>query len=121
MDFRAPFIKSIADFLLYLFQDRKLQPSTIDGYRSAIADKLRNSSVNVIKDENLNRLLDSFHRNKLKGRRGIPSLNLSLVLHQLIKAPFKPLKEASLKYLTLKSVFLLAWVYLNAGVRSMLG
>ena len=34
-DFRAPPIKSIADFLLYLFQDRKLQPSTIDGYRSA--------------------------------------------------------------------------------------
>ena len=34
-DFRSPPIKSIADFLLYLFQDRKLQPSTIDGSRSA--------------------------------------------------------------------------------------
>ena len=33
-----PPVKSIADFLMYLFQDRKLQPSTIDGYRSAIAD-----------------------------------------------------------------------------------
>ena len=33
----APPIKSVADFLMYLFQDRKLQPS--DGYRSAIADK----------------------------------------------------------------------------------
>ena len=40
VDFRAPPVKSIADFLLYLFQDRNLQPSTIDGYRSAIADKL---------------------------------------------------------------------------------
>ena len=36
-----------------LFQDRKLQPSTIDGYRSAIADKLGNSPINVSKDENL--------------------------------------------------------------------
>ena len=38
VDFRAPPIKSVADFLMYLFQDRKFQPSTIDGYRSAIAD-----------------------------------------------------------------------------------
>ena len=43
VDFRAPPIKSVADFLMYLFQDRKLQPSTIDGYRSAIADKPENS------------------------------------------------------------------------------
>ena len=43
-----------------------------------------------------------------KGRRGIPSWNLSLVLHQLTKAPFKPIKEASLKHLTFKTVFLLA-------------
>ena len=35
-----PPIKSVADFLMCLFEDIKLQPSTIDGYRSAIADKL---------------------------------------------------------------------------------
>ena len=73
VDFKAPPVKSIADFLLYLFQDRKLQPSTSDGYRSAIADKLVNSPINVSKDENLTRLLDSFHRDRRKGRRGIPS------------------------------------------------
>ena len=83
--FRAPPVKSVADFLMYLFQDRKLQPSTIDGYRSAIADKLGNSPLNIRKDENLTRLLDSFHRNRPKGSRGIPSWNLSLVLHQLTK------------------------------------
>ena len=52
----------------------------------------------------------SFHRDRPKGRRGIPSWNLSLVLHQLTKAPFEPLKEASLKHLTFKTVFLLALV-----------
>ena len=93
---------------MYLFQDRKLQPSTIDGYRSAIADKLGNSSIIIGKDENLTRLLDSFHRDRPKGRRGIPSWNLSLILHQLTKAPFEPIKEASLKHLTFKTVFLLA-------------
>ena len=75
VDFRTPPAKSIADFLLYLFQDRKLQPSTIDGYRSAIADKLGNSTINISKDDNLTRLLDSFHRDRPKERRGIPKIN----------------------------------------------
>ena len=114
VDFRSPPLKSIADFLLYLFQDRKLQPGTIEGYRSAIADKLGNSPTNISKDENLTRLLDSFHRDRPKGRRGVPSWNLSLVLHQLTKPPFEPLREASLKHLTFKTVFLLA---LGSGKR----
>ena len=99
---------------MYLFQDRKLQPSTIDGYRSVIADKLGNSPLSISKDENLTRLLDSFHRDRPKGWSGIPSWNLSLVLHQLTKPPFEPIQEASLKHLTFKTVFLLA---LGSGKR----
>ena len=114
VDFRSPPVMSVADFLLYLFEDRKLQPSTIDGYRSAIADKLGNATINISKDDNLTRLLESFHRDRPKRRRGIPSWNLSLVLHQLTKAPFEPLSEASLKHLTFKTVFLLA---LGSGKR----
>ena len=114
VDFRTPPVKSVADFLMYLFEERKLQPSIIDGYRSAIADKLESSTINISKDKNLTRLLDSFHRDTPKGRRGIPSWNLSLVLHQLTKAPFEPIKEASLKHLTFKTVFFLA---LGSGKR----
>ena len=114
VDFRSPPVKSVADFLMYLFEDKKLQPSTIDGYRSAIADKLGDTIVNISKDDNLTRLLETFHRDRPKGRRGIPSWNLSLVLHQLTKAPFEPLREASLKHLTFKTVFLLA---LGSGKR----
>ena len=114
VDFRSPPVKSVADFLMYLFEDKKLQPSTIDGYRSAIADKLGNTTVNISKDDNLTRLLESFHRDRPRGRRGIPSWNLSLVLHQLTRAPFEPLREASLKHLTFKTVFLLA---LGSGKR----
>ena len=93
LDFGAPPLKSVADFLMYLFQDTKLQPSTIDGYRSVIADKLGNSPINVSRDENLTRLLDNFDRDRPKGRRGIPSWNLSLVLNQLTKAPFEPIEN----------------------------
>ena len=114
VDFRSPSVKQIADFLLHLFQEKNLQPSAIDGYRSAISDKLGISFLNVSKDENLTRLLDSFHRDRPKSRRGIPSWNLSLVLHQLTKPPFEPLRKASLKHLTFKTVFLLA---LGSGKR----
>ena len=114
VDFRSPSIKQIADFLLFLFQEKHLQPGTIEGYRTAIADKLGNGQVNIGRDENLTRLLDSFHRDKPKGRRGVPSWNLSLVLHQLTKPPFEPLRKASLKHLTFKTVFLLA---LGSGKR----
>ena len=55
MDFRASPIKSITNFLLYLFLDRKFQPSTLDGYRSAFADKLGNIPVKrVLKSPNMN-------------------------------------------------------------------
>ena len=91
VDFRSPSVNQIADFLLHLFKERNLQPSTIEGYRTAIADMVGNVELNISKDENLTRLLDSFHRDKPKGRRGVPSWNLSLVLHQLTKAPFEPL------------------------------
>ena len=114
VDFRSPSLNHIADFLFFLFQEKRLQPSTIDGYRTAIADKVGNSKINISNDENLTRLLDSFHRDKPKGRRGIPSWNLSLVLHQLTKPPFEPLRKASLKHLTFKMVFLLA---LGSGKR----
>ena len=114
MDFRSPSIKQIADFLLFLFQRRHLQPSTIESCRTAIADKVGNDHINISKDENLTRLLDSFHRDKPKGRRGIPAWNLSLVLHQLTKPPFEPLRKASLKHLTFKTVFVLA---LGSGKR----
>ena len=86
VDFHSS-VEQIAEFLLHLFQEKKLQPSTIDGYRSAIADKVGNLTMNISRNENLNRLLDSFHRDRPKGRRGVPSWNLSLVLHQLTKPP----------------------------------
>ena len=82
-------MNQIADFLLYLFKERKLQPSTIEGYRTAIADMVGNDRLNISKDKNLTCLLDSFHRDK--PRRGVPSWNLFLVLHQLIKAPSEPM------------------------------
>ena len=82
MDFKAPSVNQIADFLPYLFKERNLQPSTIEGYRTAIADMVGNDKLKISTDENLTRRLDSFHRDKFKGRRGVPTLNLAPSAYQ---------------------------------------
>ena len=73
VDIRPPSIGPIADFLLHLFQEKHLQPSTIDGYRMAISDKIENNRVNISKDENITCLLERLHRDRPKGCRGINS------------------------------------------------
>ena len=70
VDFRSPSVNQIVNFLLFLFKERKLQPSTIEGYRTAIADMVGNDRLNISKEQNLSRLLVSFNRNKPKGRWG---------------------------------------------------
>ena len=54
------------------------------------------------------RLLSSFHRDRPKSSRNLPKWNLSVVLNELTKAPFEPMKDTDLKHLTLKTAFLLA-------------
>ena len=98
----GPTISNIAEFLNHLFTIKNLKPGTTASYRTAIADHLGQFGQEVSKSLNLNRLLTSLYR------RGIPSWDLSLVLMALSKAPFGPLKDASLKLLTFKTVFLMA-------------
>ena len=108
MDVTEVSIPQVADFLLYLFESKKLKPATIAGYRTAIADGLGSSGDLISTSRDLNRLISSFYRDQPRINRSIPSWDLSLVLRALTKAPFEPLEKASLKDLTLKTVFLLA-------------
>lgn len=61
------------------------------------------------KDPDLSRLLANFAREGIKRRGGTPSWNLALVLDCLAKTPFEPLESVHLKFVTFKSVFLLAF------------
>ena len=60
-----------------------------------MSDKLGTVPVHIGEDENL-RHLEIFHRDRPKGPRGVPTWNLSMVLHQLTQAPFESLEEVSL-------------------------
>ena len=53
-------------------------------------------------------LLSSFHRDRPKSSRNLQKWNLSVVLNELTKAPFEPMKDTDLKHLTLKTACLLA-------------
>ena len=106
VDFSTPSVKQISDFFMYLYQDLNRCPSTIDGYRTAIVDTLL--AHHIAHNPDLHRLLSSFISDRPKSSRNILKWNLSVVLNELTKAPFEPMKDTDLKHLTLKTAFLLA-------------
>ena len=108
VDFSTPSVKQISDFFMYLYQDLNRRPSTIDGYSTAIVDTLGPTAQHIAHNADLHRLLSSFHRDRPKSSRNLPKWNLSVVLNELTKAPFEPMKDTDLKHLTLKTAFLLA-------------
>ena len=110
---RAPYVKSVADFLRYLFQDRKLQPSTIFGYRSAIADSLEICPSMLVRMKiSFVSWIASTETDPKAGGEPPPGTS-PWFLHQLTRFILNQLK-ASLKHLTFKAVFLLA---LGSGKR----
>ena len=100
--------QNISDFFMYLYQDLNRRPSTIDGDRTAIVDILGPMGHHITQNSDLHRLLSSFHRDRPKSSRNLPKWNLSVVLNELTKVPFEPMKDTDLKHLTLKTAFLLA-------------
>ena len=100
--------EQVSDFFMYLYQDLNRRPLTIDGYRTAIVDTLGPVGFSISQSSDVNRLLSSFHRDRRKSTRNLPKRNVSVVLNELTKAPFEPMKDTDLKHLTLKTAFLLA-------------
>ena len=107
MDFKQPSLSSIADVFTYLFNEKNLKLTTIAGYRTAIADHLGPVGIEISHSFELNRLISSFYRDRPVKGRSIPSWDLFLVLLALTKPPFEPFKDAPLKILTFKTVFLM--------------
>ena len=72
VDFSTPSVKQISDFFMYLYQDLNRHPSTIDGYRTATVDTLGPTGQHIAHNEDLHRLLTSFHRDRPKSSRNLP-------------------------------------------------
>ena len=99
---------------MFLFQEKKLQPLTIQGYRTALQDHYGVITPDIRSSSILSRLLQSFHRDRPKALRTLPPWDLRVVLQALTTAPFEPLSIVNLKFLTHKTAFLLA---LASGAR----
>ena len=92
-----------------------MAPSTIAGYRTAIASAFRHTgSADVGQSPALSSLLQSFFRAKPRTDISLPSWDLSFVLMALTSPPFEPLETCKRKFLSWKTSFL---VLLAAGAR----
>ena len=96
-------------FLVYLHEERNCKAATLTGYRAAISDVHNawgNSTISTNKI--LSRLIKGIFHSNPKSNQLLPNWDLPLVLEALTKPPFEPLRSIELKYLTWKTVFLVA-------------
>ena len=104
---QAP-VTEVAEFLLDLFK-QGLAPQTIKGYKTSLSSVFKKiGRGHIINDQALSSMMQSFTIQKPRPSRTMPNWELGLVLERLKQKPYEPMREASLKYLTLKTVFLLA-------------
>ena len=102
-------VQQLADFLVYLFEIKRLVPSTIKGYRSAIG-----RTISILggpdfgQNEYISLLVRSFSLERPKQNKLVPQWNLGLVLAALNSPPFEPAEEVDLRFLYYKCCFLLA-------------
>ena len=102
-------ITVIADFLIFLFSEKKCRISTIKGYRSMISNTLKFKTGNRIgSNPVLSELIRSFELQRPVQRSLTSKWDLSWVLVCLQKPPFEPLDKASKFHVTIKTAFLLA-------------
>lgn len=101
-------VNNCAEFLTSLFHSG-LGYRTISGYRSMLSAMLPlEEGIKVGQHPNICRLLKGIFNSRPPVRKLIPEWDIEKVLGMLSKAPFEPLQDISLKYLTWKSVFLTA-------------
>ena len=103
---------SVTDILKYLDYLRlvaKVTPGTITGHKTAVVMTILNATGTDLRGFPI-------IKNYIKGlktletpRSTVPPWDLALVLNALRKTPFEPLQSCNLKYLTFKTVFLVAF------------
>ena len=104
-----PTAAQIASFLFDLFDTHGLSPQTIKGYRTCIGSVLnRTGRAKVVLHRTISDMIASMELQRPRITPVLPQWDLGVVLEALSESPYEPLREASFKHLTLKTVFLLA-------------
>jgi len=101
-------IMQVSDILAHLY-DKGLQYSTINGYRSMLSAVLSCiDGCKVGQHPYIIQMLKGVFNSRPPKTKLVSEWNLLKVLDCLQKKPFEPLNKASLKCVTLKTVFLIA-------------
>ena len=103
-----PSVSKVADFLLYLRRKKGLSYSAIAGYRSTLSAAFRYVLPELSDSSILRDLLKSFKIEKPVKPSRAPPWNLEAVLLFLRSSSFEPLSQASLRDLTMKTLFLVS-------------
>ena len=83
-------------------------PQTIKGYRSCLASVLSTGKAAAVQAKTISDMIMSVELQRLRLTPVLPQWDIGIVLEALSKPPYEPLKEVSLKHLTLKTVIFLA-------------
>ena len=100
-------VQQLADFLIFLFEEKKLAISSFQGYRSCISKVFLARGIDISHDRDLNMLVRIFAIERPVQHREAPRWDLMVVLRLLMKPPFEPMNMASLADMTRKLAFLL--------------
>ena len=97
-------VQQLADFLIFLFEEKKLAISSIQGYRSCISKVFLARGIDISHDRDLNMLVKNFAIQHPVQHREAPRWDLMIVLRRLMRPPFEPMNMA----ITRKPAFLLS-------------
>ncbi|XP_064103807.1 uncharacterized protein LOC135213673 [Macrobrachium nipponense] len=100
-------VTEIADFLLYLKEVKNLSVSTIKGYRAMLSSVFKHRGLDISSNQDIGDLIKSFNTVKVSKKDSV-DWNLDVVLTFLMSSRFEPLREASLRDVTRKALFLFA-------------
>ena len=86
-----------------------MSPQTIKGYRTCLGSVLNlTGKAKVVLHKTISDVIVSMELRRPRITPILPQWDLGIVLEALSKSPYGPLREASLKHPTLKTIFLLA-------------
>ena len=105
----SPTAAQIASFLYTFFDTHGLSPQIIKGYRTCLVSVLnRTGKAKEVLHKTISDMIASMELQRPRITPVLPQWDLGIVLEALSTSPYEPLRDASLKHLTLKTVFLLA-------------
>ena len=101
-------IPEVASFFHYLRKSKKISLSAVKGYRAALNQVFSLKDMDLAKSSEISMLFKHFKKSCPPREVRSPAWDVALVLSSLRGPPYEPLREAHLKDLTLKTIFLLA-------------